>query len=103
MKRRFHRTWRRGSRHGRRPAADPIRWYHGAVAHRYVDALNGRDRNSGASPDRPWKTLRRALRSTLRPGDALLLRRDRVWTEPLRMTGSGTAARPIVVGAYGAG
>lgn len=69
----------------------------------YVDALSGRDRHSGRTPDRPWKTLRRAMRQRLRPGDRVLLRRARVWTEPLRIAGSGTAARPIVIGSYGAG
>jgi len=69
----------------------------------HVDARDGRDRNPGRTPDRPWKTLRRAMRQRLAPGDRILLRRDRVWTEPLRIAGSGTAGRPIVVSSYGPG
>ncbi len=68
----------------------------------HVDALNGRDAGNGRSPEKPWKTLRRAMRDR-RPGDRVLLRRDRVWTEPLRLAGSGTSAKPIVVGSYGPG
>jgi hypothetical protein len=37
------------------------------------------------------------------PGDGILLRRGRVWTEPLGVTGSGTPAAPITIGAYGEG
>lgn len=79
------------------------RWYHVPMNIRYVDAEKGRDSNPGTSPDRAWKTLRRATARQLAPGDTLLLRRGCVWTEPLRLAGSGTPAKPITIGAYGQG
>jgi hypothetical protein len=69
----------------------------------YVDAMSGRDRNSGRSPAKAWKTLRRARRQALGAGDALLLRRGSSWPEPLALRGSGRPGRPITVAAYGAG
>lgn len=53
------------------------------------------------------KVARRSLaglrKLKLRPGDRVLLRRGQRWTGPLVPVGSGTAVRPIVVGAYGRG
>lgn len=69
----------------------------------YVDSAAGSDRASGTSAATPWQTLARANKAELRPGDELLLRRNRAWTGALAIDASGTAARRIVVGAFGTG
>ncbi|MEV6985830.1 right-handed parallel beta-helix repeat-containing protein [Sphaerisporangium sp. NPDC051017] len=69
----------------------------------YVDAREGDDDASGAAPGRAWRSLARASRAHLGPGDALLLRRGGRWKGTLTLKGAGTAARPITVGAYGEG
>ncbi len=58
------------------------------------------DRKS-ATPALRSLTGLRALK--LGPGDRVLLRRGQRWKGPLAPLGSGTAARPIVVKAYGRG
>lgn len=74
----------------------------------FVDFDHGDDAWSGKAPqaatdgDGPWKTLRKASLAKLLPGDTLALRCDAVWHEPLTLIRSGTAAKPIVVRAYGA-
>ena len=69
----------------------------------YVDSIKGNDRFSGTSPRRAWRTLRRASSASLKPGDALRLRRRRVWTDKLTIRFDGTADHPITIGAYGRG
>lgn len=69
----------------------------------YVDAESGNDAASGVAPGAAWKSLARANRQTLAPGDTLLLKRGGAWRERLRPLGSGTPARRIRVGAYGEG
>ncbi|MEO3807586.1 hypothetical protein ABGB17_01140 [Sphaerisporangium sp. B11E5] len=69
----------------------------------YVDASQGDDDARGTGPKDAWRSLGRAGEADLRPGDTLLLRRGRRWTGTLELSGKGTAARPIVVGAYGSG
>ncbi|MFJ6635465.1 hypothetical protein ACIQMR_29305 [Streptomyces sp. NPDC091376] len=68
----------------------------------YVDCLRGSDTSSGTSAGRPWRSLAKASR-TYGPGDRLLLRRGTSCTGVLAPTGSGTAALPISVDAYGKG
>lgn len=69
----------------------------------YVDATNGNDTRSGTSPSLAWRTLNRVSSATLNPGDSVFLKRGEVWRERLWITRSGTAASPIVFGAYGTG
>jgi hypothetical protein len=69
----------------------------------YVDCEAGNDRRKATSPERAWKTLARANRARLRPGDRLLLKRGCTWSGPLVASWRGTSARPIVIGSYGAG
>lgn len=74
------------------------------AANHHVSSFAGDDANPGTEA-RPWKTLTRANAavSSLKPGDHLLLRRGGTWSgEILAIQGvAGTAAAPIVVGAYG--
>jgi len=69
----------------------------------YVDPDGGSDTADGASLATPWKSLSAVNAHRFRAGDAILLRRGRVWTETLRPQGSGQRSAPIVLGAYGEG
>jgi len=77
--------------------------YDGRMSAYHVDSLNGNDRNTGKSPAEAWKTLRRAMKQKLGPGDSLLLKRGCSWNESLRIRGSGKRGRPITLGTYGPG
>ncbi len=69
----------------------------------YVDQTLGSDSASGTSDQTPWKSLTKVSSTTLAAGDTVLLRRGRSWSGGLAVRGSGTAAAPITVGAYGEG
>lgn len=69
----------------------------------HVDAGEGDDRRDGRSPEQAWRSLGRAMRQRLEPGDRLLLKRGCSFKGPLRIKGRGRRGRPIVLGAYGAG
>ena len=69
----------------------------------FVDGAAGGDERTGTSPATAWRTLERAGRARLAPGDRLLLRRGTRWTGELKISATGTKARPIVVDAYGRG
>jgi hypothetical protein len=69
----------------------------------HVDCREGRDGANGRRSTTAWRSLARANRATLRPGDSLLLRRGCRWKGPLLVTWSGTAEAPITIGAYGTG
>lgn len=68
----------------------------------YVDC-NGDDQADAAAPQSAWKTLSKVSSMTFGPGDQILLRAGCVWTGSLSLTGSGTAASPILVDQYGIG
>jgi hypothetical protein len=59
--------------------------------------------NGDGTLEHPWRTLAQANAVALAPGERLLLRRGVSCAGTLAPTGSGTAAQPIVVGAYGSG
>ncbi len=69
----------------------------------YVDPRSGSDAFAGTRLARPWRTLDRATRARLRPGDRVLLRAGRTHRGSLTIAESGTAAARIVVSRYGAG
>ncbi len=67
----------------------------------YVDAAAGDDAAAGTSRETPWRTLERARRAVLKPGDQLLLAAGqrhlgRLYFENL----AGTAEQPIALGSY---
>lgn len=68
---------------------------------RFVDC--SAHRPGDGSLRRPFASLARASARPLRPGARLLLRRGTTCPGTLAPRGSGTAGRPIVVGAYGRG
>jgi hypothetical protein len=72
---------------------------HAAI--RYVDCSAGRA--GDGTRGHPFDTLAQASAVPLTPGSRLLLRRGTTCTGPLAPTGSGSAARPALIGAYGRG
>jgi hypothetical protein len=70
----------------------------------YVDSLYGNDRNTGRAITAAWQTLAKVNSyAGFVPGDRILLRRGRLWREQLVVPCSGTAGKPLLVGAYGTG
>ncbi|MCC6751478.1 MAG: hypothetical protein IT371_27750 [Deltaproteobacteria bacterium] len=69
----------------------------------YVDCTAGLDTRDGRSPSSAIKTLGKANSLPLTAGDRLLLRRACTFAGPLLAKWTGTAARPVVVGAFGTG
>lgn len=68
----------------------------------YVNGSKGIDTNPGTEA-KPWRSLGRASQQGLEPGDRLLLARDTAFVGHLKITGSGSEDKPIVVTAYGKG
>ncbi|NUP00335.1 MAG: hypothetical protein HOV97_10915 [Nonomuraea sp.] len=69
----------------------------------YVDSKAGDDGAAGTSADKPWKSLDQVNAADLKPGDTISFKRGSSFTGPLTLTAKGTAARPIVIQAHGAG
>lgn len=77
-----------------------------AIASTYRFSPAGDDSRSAAevaSATAPWKSLSKLGSVALKPGDSILLERDGIWRETLRLGASGSQTQPIVVGSYGAG
>ncbi|WP_304064405.1 DUF7594 domain-containing protein [Pedobacter glucosidilyticus] len=68
----------------------------------YVDT-DGSDTALGTSITTAWKTLAKVNSFTFQPGDKIFFKRGQAWTGQLYPKGSGTAANPIVIDAYGTG
>jgi len=69
----------------------------------YVDSTHGSDRAAGTSKQAAWRSLSKVNGATLRPGDAVLLRRGGVWRSGMKLMASGKSGKPIHVGSYGQG
>ena len=70
----------------------------------YYVSSSGSDSNDGTSSSTPWRTLSKASQFTYSGGNSILLKRGDTWSnETLYLHGNGTAANPIIVGAYGSG
>jgi hypothetical protein len=83
------------------PPGEPA---HAASAVYYVDCVNGVDTNPGTSSTTAWRTIAKANKAALQPGDSLLLARGCTWTgTQLQAKWTGTATAPITIGAYGTG
>ncbi|MGW4057963.1 right-handed parallel beta-helix repeat-containing protein [Amycolatopsis sp. NPDC004747] len=68
----------------------------------YVDQALGSDGAAGTQAA-PWKSLAKVAATELKPGDKVLLRRGRTWSGGLSVSGKGSAAAPVTIGAYGDG
>ncbi|GAB3724252.1 hypothetical protein GCM10028816_14680 [Spirosoma lituiforme] len=69
----------------------------------YYVANLGNDTNSGRSNAAPLRSLARVSQLTLQAGDSVLFRRGDTFSGTLSIRQSGTAAKPIFIGAYGYG
>jgi hypothetical protein len=71
----------------------------------YHLSASGDDRQDGAVPERAWRTIARAGRQTLRPGDRLLFRAGETFVGNLlvNVSGESSATAPITIGSYGGG
>jgi hypothetical protein len=70
----------------------------------YYVNTSGSDTNPG-TPALPWQTINKVNSATFLPGDRIFFAGGQTFTGPLVFTSSsaGTAANPIVIGAYGTG
>ncbi len=69
----------------------------------YIDCAGGDDAGDGTSIERAWKSLERANRAELRPGDELLLRAGCTFRGQLKPQGSGVPGKPVRLTSYGDG
>lgn len=69
----------------------------------YISTSTGDDLNVGTSTTAPWKSLKRASKATLAPGDRLLLRAGDRFSGTLQLRAQGSIGHEIVVSAYGSG
>ena len=76
----------------------------GNAATYYVDALHGSDQADGISAKTPWRSLQKASRAPLAPGDRVALAGGQTHEGQLRFTGlKGTAGAPITISSYAIG
>ncbi len=69
----------------------------------FVDCSAGDDVAAGDSPATAWRSLARLAEEPLGPGDAVWFLAGSTCTGTLHLSGSGSAAAPIRVGAWGEG
>lgn len=69
----------------------------------YIDSGGGNDTNTGASPDKAWKSFVNVNNREFKPGEQILLKSGCVWTGSVSPKGNGTDEFPIVIGTYGEG
>src|SRR5690554_5826108 len=78
------------------------------AANYYFSMTSGNDSRSSTeaqNPNTPWKSIEKlnAIFNTLKPGDAVYFKRGETFYGTIHLTKSGTAGRPITIGAYGTG
>ncbi len=66
----------------------------------HVDAVHGDDARDGVTPATAWRTLARASRASLQPGDEVLLRRGQRFPGSLKITVAGEVGKPVRVADY---
>ena len=69
----------------------------------YVDSVNGSDKNNGLTIRTPWKSHVKAESVSLTPGDVVHFKKGSAFSGSIRITESGTAAKPIRLTSYGKG
>ena len=71
----------------------------------YYLSPSGNDAAAGTSPSTAWRSLGRASRADLKPGNRLLLQGGSEFSGQLTLSprDDGLAGRPVVVGSYGGG
>src|SRR4051812_40294477 len=74
----------------------------------YFSANSGNDSRTPAqarNPSTPWRTINKlnSIFSSLKPGDAVLLKRGETFYGTIIISKSGKSGAPIYIGAYGSG
>ena len=69
----------------------------------YVDSVNGSDKNDGLTIKTPWKSHLKAESVSLAPGDVVHFKKGSAFSGSIRISESGTAAKPIRLTSYGKG
>ena len=69
----------------------------------FVDSINGSDRNSGMSSDRPWKSLAPVHAAVFQPGNIIHFNRGGNWDGGLFIEESGLPGKPVTYTSYGSG
>jgi hypothetical protein len=96
-----------GGATGSETASDAYVWPATYTCTHFIDTVTGADTNSGLSPEQAWASAGRAAAHTrsasARPGDTLCFKRGQRFemTVSGQLGASGTAAAPVVIGAYG--
>ena len=76
---------------------------HCSGADYYIDSVNGSDNNDGLSIRKPWKSHKKAESVSLVAGDAVHFKKGSAFSGNIRISESGTAAKPIRLTSYGKG
>ena len=76
---------------------------HSSGADYYVDSVDGSDDNDGLSIRTPWKSHKKAESASLAAGDVVHFKRGSAFSGSIRISESGTAAKPIRLTSYGKG
>ncbi|WP_143095926.1 right-handed parallel beta-helix repeat-containing protein [Pedobacter insulae] len=69
----------------------------------YIDAISGKDSNTGHAVTAAWKTLDRVNAAVFYPGDQILFKSGQSWIGQLNPKGNGQLKKPILIGKYGYG
>ena len=69
----------------------------------YIDSENGSDDHDGLSRRKPWKSHRKAESASLSAGDVVHFKRGSAFSGNIRISESGTVAKPIRLTSYGKG
>lgn len=69
----------------------------------YIDAISGRDQNSGLSPQEAWRSIDKVNQHIFKPGDRIRFRAGRIFEGQLKPQGSGSAEQLITIESYGEG
>ncbi|MEE2824986.1 MAG: hypothetical protein VYE64_00005, partial [Planctomycetota bacterium] len=76
---------------------------HCAGADYYIDSVNGSDNHDGLSIRNPWKSHTKVESASLVAGDVIHFKRGSAFSGSIRISVSGTAAKPIRLTSYGTG
>jgi hypothetical protein len=74
-----------------------------AAAEYFVDAVQGRDKANGLSPESAWKSLERVNDTEFSAGDVIRFRNGQAFPGQLRLRSSGSSGNPIRISYYGDG
>ena len=69
----------------------------------YIDSVKGSDDNNGLSIRKPWKSHMKAESAFLAAGDVVHFKRGSTFSGNIRISESGTVAKPIRLTSYGKG